>query len=154
MPGITSTLPSNGISGGALHSGPASSQLSQYFFWKIMLNVLLGHLGHSLATHRPLEQGNNLLCFRSPTRPGWFDISIHGSHIDVEFRKFKLENLTGDFKGGLMIVLLKGHPLLTNKTHTLAKWNRIAKPDFEDFGFGDYLFCLSLAPTIPCASGW
>ena len=120
----------------------------------MMLNVLLGHLGHSLATHRPLEQGNNLLCFHSPTRPGWFDICAHGSHIDVEFRKFKLENLTDDFKGGLMIVLLKGHPLLTNKTHTLAKWNRIAKPDFEDFGFGDYLFCLSLAPTIPCASGW
>ena len=89
------------------------------------------------------------MCFRSPTRPGWFNICAHGFHIDVEFRKLELENLTGDFKGGLMIILLKGHPLLTDKTDTLPKWNWIAEPDFEDFGF--VIIC---RPTILCASGW
>ena len=42
-----------------------------------------------------------------------------------------------------MIILLKSHPLLTDKTHTLAKWNGVAKPDrqyFEDFCFAlDFL---------------
>ena len=45
--------------------------------------------------------------------------------------------LTGDFKGGLVVVFFKSHPLLTYKTDALAKWNRITEPDghpFEHFG--------------------
>ena len=119
MPGTTSIFPSNGTSGGALHSGPEI-----WDFCKVDLTCLFenfDHLWHSLATHHPLEPKNTLFCSHSLIRPGqriW----------EIEELLDNAANLACHFKGGLMVVLLKSHPLLTNKTHTLAEWDGVAKP--------------------------
>ena len=48
-----------------------------------------------------------------------------------------------------MVVFLKSHPLLADKTDALAKWNRITEPDgqhFEDFAYASaFKFALGLS---------
>ena len=124
MPGTTSIFPSNGTSGGALHSGPEMinfGKVEQISLLFISICLFVYHLWHSLATRHPLEPKNTLFCSHSLIRPGqriW----------EIEQLLDNAAYLTCHFKGCLMVVLLKSHSLLTNKTHTLSKWDGVAKP--------------------------
>ena len=128
MPGITSTLPSNGTSGGGLQSGPGkrnSVKKSPLTNFQSLFKAF-PHLWHISATHPPLGLKSSLLCFRFLIRPGRASEKLFSI---LQIASIMRLHLTCHFKGGLMVVLLKRHPFLTNKTDTLSKWDGVAKPD-------------------------
>ena len=95
-------------------------------FDKFSKLVKLFHLWHISATHPPLGLKSSLLCFRFLIRPGRASEKLFSI---LQIASIMRLHLTCHFKGGLMVVLLKRHPFLTNKTDTLSKWDGVAKPD-------------------------
>ena len=129
-----------------LHSGPEMinfGKVEQISLPFISICLFVYHLWHSLATRHPLEPKNTLFCSHSLIRPGqriW----------EIEQLLDNAAYLTCHFKGCLMVVLLKSHSLLTNKTDTLSKWDGVAKPG----KYGSFLILVfSSILTILCVSG-
>ena len=101
--------------------------LSKSHLWQIFKACkAFPHLWHISATPPPLGLKSSLLYFRFLIRPGRASEKLFSI---LQIASIMRLHLTCHFKGGLMVVLLKRHPFLTNKTDTLSKWDGVAKPD-------------------------